>query len=174
VTDRIRPWRFWPKVEKAEGCWRWLGAHNVKGYAVYGKSGAHRTAYRLAKGEIPVGMEIDHLCRNRGCVNPDHLEAVTHEVNIERAKRDECRNGHPYTDGSYYTKRNGTKVCKPCFKRLQKAHYEAHKVLMPVHTCCYCGRHGARSFEAVDGAWRCIGRTSCSRRAAWPSMKRAT
>lgn len=141
----IRAYRFWPKVNKTDGCWTWLGAHNAKGYAIYGRGGAHRVAYRLAKGPIPDGTEIDHLCRKRGCVNPDHLEAVPHRVNVERAKRDECRNGHPYIEGSYHLRRNGTKVCKTCHRRAQRRHE---------------GRQtGRRVGHAVvrhpDGGWGC-------------------
>lgn len=83
--------KFYEKVEKTEGCWNWKGTiNNVEGYGkmchghqIY----AHRVSYEIHKGPIPPGLYIDHLCRNRSCVNPDHLEAVTQaENNIRGAK----------------------------------------------------------------------------------------
>lgn len=163
VSSPIRPWRFFPKVIKGDGCWEWRGKHNAKGYAIYGKTLAHRVAYQLEHGEIPEGLEIDHLCRNRGCVNPAHLEAVPHAVNVERAKRDECRNGHPYVDGSFYTRRNGGKVCKKCL-RAAKLRCEPPKTDRRVghavtrHTQggwgCKCGEWLGRTQEAAKEAMR--------------------
>ena len=106
-----------------EGCWIWQGATNAYGYgAVSRKSGegyAHRLAYLLWVG--PAGsLDVDHLCGVPGCVNPDHLEAVTHQENMRRSgkhrqRRTHCSKGHPFTsiatnsDGSF--KQN---VCKTC------------------------------------------------------------
>jgi len=73
-----------------DGCWAWTGATAGPGYGQFGRNGlAHRVAYERAFGPIPEGMEIDHLCRNRRCVNPDHLDAVSHEENLRRS-------GHPH------------------------------------------------------------------------------
>lgn len=84
--------RFDHHVIVTPGCWLWDGNHNERGYPrvnAHGKNGykAHRLAYELYVGQIPSGMEIDHLCRNRGCVNPDHLEPVTREENNRRMHR---------------------------------------------------------------------------------------
>ena len=80
------------RVQK-DGCWIWAGAKSGAGYGlVRGPrplrkvSVAHRLSYEYHIGPIPIGMEIDHLCRHKACVNPDHLQPVPHRVNIQRAK----------------------------------------------------------------------------------------
>src|ERR1035437_6893898 len=102
--------RFWAKVDKTEDCWNWTAHTDGMGYGQLAKPGqhgglvvAHRFAYELLVGPIPEGLQLDHLCRNRACVNPDHLEPVTRRVNILRgvgfgavnAKKTECPRGHP-------------------------------------------------------------------------------
>lgn len=98
--------------EPNSGCWLWMGAINKQtGYGAFGKRrkvySAHRISYEIHKGEIPAGLEIDHLCRVRCCVNPDHLEAVTSRENTLRGsitydhhmgKRTHCFRGH-FIDG---------------------------------------------------------------------------
>ena len=86
--------RFYSKVQKKDGCWEWLGAKN-HGYGAFmvgsSKDGtrrivrAHRWVWEQVNGEVPAGRELDHLCGNRSCVNPSHLEPVTHTENIKRA-----------------------------------------------------------------------------------------
>lgn len=78
----------------------------------------HRVSYRLSGREIPDGYHVDHLCRVRWCVNPDHLEAVTHAENLRRAYR-VCGSGeHDMTDpANYYQRVNGRRMCKPCNDR---------------------------------------------------------
>jgi hypothetical protein len=79
--------RFWSKVQKGPGCWLWLGRLNSVGYGRVSRNGrlqhAHRFVYELVKGPIPPGLEIDHICRNRACVNPDHLRLATSKQNRE-------------------------------------------------------------------------------------------
>jgi len=76
--------RFWVKVNKTDSCWLWTGATTAK-YGVFringGNSVAHRVSYQWAKGEIPEGVQLDHMCHNRSCVNPDHLRFSDWETN---------------------------------------------------------------------------------------------
>lgn len=99
ISDRV-------SIVPITGCWMWMAAIHWTGYGV-GKDGlAHRHSYEAFVGPIPSGLQIDHLCRNRWCVNPAHLEAVTQKVNIMRghgfgaknARRTHCPRGHPYSD----------------------------------------------------------------------------
>lgn len=97
--------RFWLNVVKSDGCWTWRGSHS-EGYArfmVQGRTvGAHVYSYTLLVGPVPAGLELDHVCRNRGCVNPKHLDPVTTLENIRRgqgvgainARKTHCDNGH--------------------------------------------------------------------------------
>jgi hypothetical protein len=132
--------RLWNRVQKdADGCWRWTGAHIGDGYGnlwVAGKSRlAHRVAYELLVGPIPAGLEIDHLCRVRDCVNPEHLEVVTGKENAlrgisfaaENAVKEECVNGHPFDDVNTYRRPNGNRDCRVC-GRERAARYRARLV----------------------------------------------
>lgn len=80
--------RFWSKVQKSDGCWAWTAATNEKGYGMFWNGEravrAHRFAFEAQHGEIPDGLQIDHLCRNPACCNPNHLEAVTPQENTRR------------------------------------------------------------------------------------------
>lgn len=80
--------RFWAKVEKTESCWNWTAAKTHNGYGVaylpnHKQQVAHKIAYRMLVGEVPDGIELDHTCHNRSCVNPDHLRQATHKQNQE-------------------------------------------------------------------------------------------
>jgi hypothetical protein len=81
------PERFWQKVDKADGCWEWTAHRGVDGYGRFivdrAPRLAHRVAFEEANGPIPAGMEIDHLCHNRACVNPKHLRIATRSLNAQ-------------------------------------------------------------------------------------------
>jgi hypothetical protein len=109
---------FWSKVHMTDGCWLWTAMLSDDGYgriAVRRRQRyAHRVAYEQMVGPIPEGMELDHLCRNRRCVRPDHLEPVTHLENIRRAQTGRCRRGHPLAGANLYVDPKGRRVCKQC------------------------------------------------------------
>lgn len=119
--------RFWAKVDKTGSCWVWTGAHNGLGYGTIRWRGkvmrAHRVAYGLLVGEIPAGLTIDHLCRTRDCVNPQHLEAVSQRINTLRGetvtaaniRKVQCPRGHPYDLFNTYYARDGSRECKACW-----------------------------------------------------------
>lgn len=94
---------FWRHVDKTATCWNWTASTNSRGYGTWAVQQntklAHRVAYTALVGEIPDGLTIDHLCRNKLCVNPAHLEAVTLEENLRRAaeSRTPCRHGRATT-----------------------------------------------------------------------------
>lgn len=126
--------RFWARVNKTEGCWLWTGSMRTDGYGQFwdGKRNvkAHRFAYEDEGWAIPEGLELDHLCRNRACVRPEHLEAVTHLTNVRRGNsgtrqlaRTHCPRGHEYSPENTYTAPGQTKRgCRTCRIETSKRH----------------------------------------------------
>jgi hypothetical protein len=114
------PESFWALVDKTESCWLWRGHTHRSGYGQLGYHRkawkAHRLAFTLAGGHLIDGLELDHLCRNRGCVRPDHLELVSHGENVRRAfvLKTHCRNGHPYEGNLIVDKAAGARRCRTC------------------------------------------------------------
>jgi hypothetical protein len=108
-------WQAFVQPDEA-GCWRWQGSLNKHGYGRFTLAGrqvfAHRFAYETFVGPIPSELEIDHLCRVRDCVNPDHLELVTHKENGRRTRRRFCKRGHDLADAYY--KPSGGRACRQC------------------------------------------------------------
>lgn len=111
------PERLWSRIEMADGCWMWTGSRTRNGYGKVdiGRSSqvAHRAVYTAVVGTIPLGMQLDHLCRNRRCVNPSHLEPVTPRTNKIRAGGERCPNGHEYASRGYVST-SGERVCRAC------------------------------------------------------------
>lgn len=122
--------RFWPKVDKngPNGCWLWTAARqSSNGYGRFGISRgivrfAHRVVWEMERGPIPDGYEIDHLCRNTSCVNPDHLEPVPPRTNKRRslswaginARKTHCPKGHEYTAANTVVSKRGERSCRRC------------------------------------------------------------
>lgn len=119
-------------VQRPNGCIEWVGGLNWKGYgkvAIGGRTKvAHRVAYELLVGPIPDGLTLDHLCRNRACVNPEHLEPVTNRENILRgtapsamnAAKTHCPQGHPYDEANTYVSAKGSRHCRQCHAERQR------------------------------------------------------
>jgi hypothetical protein len=86
IRDRMKAYTM---IDDAMGCWNWVGSKTGNGYGnihYNGKSRpAHRIMWELEYGDIPIGMDLDHLCRNPKCVNPNHLEVVTRSENLRRS-----------------------------------------------------------------------------------------
>lgn len=127
--------RFWEKVDITPGCWVWL-AKRTLGYGSFwnGQSheGAHRYSYRLHVGPIPPGFELDHLCRNRACVNPAHLEPVTQRVNLLRgegacarnARKKSCLRGHEFTESNTRILIGGRRECRICRREIKRRYLD--------------------------------------------------
>lgn len=131
-----REYKFWDRVDgdpTALECWLWTGSKDWKGYGRFTTSPApckswlaHRLAYWLIRGELISGLQMDHLCRNPGCINPFHLEQVTSRENTLRgqgnsavnAKKTHCIRGHPFSPENTYSRSDG----RGCFRCRNEVH----------------------------------------------------
>lgn len=126
IHSRLSEDDFWLRVNKSETCWEWTASLTQAGYGKvqmpHGKTGtAHRRSYEIANGQVPDGLVIDHLCRNKKCVRPDHLEAVTVRENTVRGATsldfsNMCRAGlHDLSaDAGIVTFGSGKRTCVEC------------------------------------------------------------
>lgn len=134
--------RFWAKVglpDPETGCMEWL-ASKTWGYGQFGMGKvprrAHRISYTALVGPIPEGLDLDHLCRNRACVNPEHLEPVTRQVNLlrgigfpaQRAAQTECLRGHEFTEDNTRRDNLGRRLCVTCTRARSNAYYARNQV----------------------------------------------
>jgi len=119
----------------AEACWLWPGYTNEDGYARKNGVGVHRIMWELTYGPIPEGLEIDHLCRVRNCIRPDHLQAVDHRTNTMRGgtipayngAKTHCPQGHPYDEQNTRIDRLGKRYCRACGNERRRAARKAGK-----------------------------------------------
>lgn len=177
VIDPSRPQSVTPPIDRfldklvieAKGCWT-LDAHvDASGYSSFWwrdagrrQSSGHRFAYTYFVGQIPDGLVLDHLCRNRACVNPSHLEAVTQRVNVRRgiappavnAAKIHCDYGHPLEEA--FVRPDGSRDCIPCRSRRARA---KNTGVHPLRDRTHCS-HGheftaENTHRTADGARKC-------------------
>lgn len=186
--------RFWRKVDKrgqvpqlqpALGpCWEWMGTRTDRGYGVFKINGHNRRAHRVLWedncGALNNGIELDHLCQNRGCVRPSHLEPVTHSEHMSRsarARQTHCWRGHALADDNIRFNGGGSRVCKQCAllrERMRRQHLPRRNKLKPedvyeirewwarVDGTIYSGSRGNDTISAVARKYR-VGRSAIQR-----------
>lgn len=130
--------RFWAKVEPEYGCWLWTGSVLKSGYGSVvwnGRSArAHRVAYELTFGPIPNGLDIHHICGERLCVNPAHLEPMKHgeHAALHVRRPSHCPHGHPYDEANTYVTGSGMRQCRTCNRERKATAYALARSLKPI------------------------------------------
>jgi hypothetical protein len=127
-------------VVDGNGCWIWQGAHDYDGYGLINRlplhrGNAHIYFYKLHVGLVPEGLEIDHLCRVRDCVNPAHLKPKPHKENVligesptaKNARKTHCKRGHELAGDNIYIGSNGGRRCRICQKAYMRAYHLQRK-----------------------------------------------
>jgi hypothetical protein len=126
--------RWYPRIRLTEGgCWRWTGCRDVAGYSRVNVNRSPRLLHRLMFeslcGPIREGLELDHVCRNRWCVNPEHLDPVTTQENLRRSfeatghpngRKTHCPKGHPYSEENTHLRPQGWRTCRECSRHRPK------------------------------------------------------
>lgn len=181
--------RLWSgAVHTESGCWEWQRTR-ARGYGYIVRDGrlkrAHRVAYELAVGPVPPGKELDHLCANKACINPAHLEAVTHRENVMRAdgpssvnaRRTECRHGHPFTPENTRVLANGERACRECkrissrARRARTSQALGRKPAPGKRTHCPRGH----AYDAANTSFTKVGTRRCKAcNRTWKARKAAT
>jgi len=130
-TEEERRAAFWAKVDKTDTCWLWTGAIDRGGYGRTAPKNrvAHRISFEWERGPIPSGLQLDHLCRVRNCVNPDHLEPVTSRENSRRGigSKPTCASGHPFVWSIGYTPGSKQRRCRICSRRWSQTYRQRQK-----------------------------------------------
>lgn len=126
------------QFNESNWCWEWTRSLSA-GYGYFRlydkKISVHRISYQLFKGQIPNDKELDHLCRNTKCCNPEHLEPISHKENVLRgngptainSQKTHCDNGHEYTLENTFIRKNGNRDCRMCMKISKRKSYNKHK-----------------------------------------------
>jgi HNH endonuclease len=121
-------------IAAQNGCWLWTGPLDDNGYGRHGAPLAHRVIYELKIGPVPDGTELDHLCRNPRCVNPEHLEPVTHAENVRRGIAGQvngarqsalqiCKRGHEFNEENTGVDYRGHRFCRKCVRQARRLKY---------------------------------------------------
>lgn len=160
--------KFWDRVVKSPGCWEWIGSISKWGYGIWqphrGVSlRAHRVSYEATVGPIPDGLVLDHLCRNKRCVNPAHLEPVTDRVNTLRgvgpsavnATKAACVHGHPFTTENTFIESDGRRACQACRRRTWRAVLDRQKANRAAVLCGHPTVNGTCANPTTDPSGRC-------------------
>lgn len=168
--DNSRRADLFRNIQKTETCWLWLNKPQAGGYGYTGAGWrknkgqtclAHRAVYILIKGPIPDGMVLDHLCRNKICVNPDHLEPVTRKENTYRCEyapatinlqKTHCINGHELSGANLrISKQTSERVCRACGRAKTTRWMKANSDKRKSYKREYCQREHVKQYRAEYG-----------------------
>lgn len=140
MTGSMKPkdiQRFFSKVNVVDNCWEWTDSLQ-RGYGYFKLKGkyclSHRLSYKLFNGDLDDNLTIDHLCRNRKCVNPEHLEQVTIQENVVRgfgptainSKKTHCIRDHEFTIDNTFIRKSGGRTCRICKRFKEKMWVRTH------------------------------------------------